>query len=368
MALVILFLSIGLFYFFGFTSKLDNRKSSKQTFFKELPAFLSLLHERWEYGDIENLWGTVLFECSDIPNLREFRGSYSLRCNDAYIKCFLEDRIKTVSGTLKTKNHQFSMLKGGFDKSFIRGDLKIDFFDKVTGKEFSVRLEHRCHDAYLPEKIYSGGPEYKSLEVWDNYNRKIFIDKKYVTNGDISKWNALKKSGNNWEPSLSLSLIERKEYCYSLGKKLLQSHMFDASVFYPSTFRAGFLFKPKYPWSKSGTFLKETKVNLENCLKMYTTDCGEKGKKSRGISWNGIYHSLGDEMESFENIFVENANLKVSHKNLSRSSAWHRNGLRAYWSGKKTETEDFNFKEHYLNKISEKLEGRGVAFRCMAIK
>jgi hypothetical protein len=370
-AVVFILLPVSWYFFLG--GKEQFTKTPKVSLYEELPDFLSQLNRRWRYGDIEGHWGSDRFQCSDIPILPDNIHLDFLRCNPAYLKCVFSGQIKSIDSNIKTKSFKFNADLNSF-LIVERGDLKIDFIEKNTKKAFSVKLENYCHNSFLPQKVYSAGLDNYSEDLWDNYNRQLFVDKNYVTNWDIEKWKTGKFEVSTKylvKPSLDLSLQKRKEYCHSVGKTLLQSHIFDAVSFYPSKIENDFLFKSKYPWSKSNRFDVE-KIEKENCKKLYSSECRKtlsiKSYSNLSVGWSGIYNILSQEMESFENIFHKKANLKVSNASLKRNSDWHANGLRANWNGLYLSKNSFEFLEQGLGRaiIVDKIGG--VAFRCLDIK
>ncbi len=179
----------GLIYYFYKGFHLEN-EPQKVSFEIDFSEFLTQLNERWQLGDIEEDWIKNKISCSDIPNLENKKTEF-LACNAAYMKCWLSGKISDFDGIIRTSNHKFKANINSL-KTIGHGDLKIDFVETNTRKEFSVRLERNCNQTYLPQKIYSSGPESDSSNIWDNYGRHIFIDKYYVTNWDIKQW---KKQG-----------------------------------------------------------------------------------------------------------------------------------------------------------------------------
>ena len=345
------------------------------SFDQSFSEFLTQLNKRWRYGDIEAYWGTNNFQCADIPNTLIGMNPEILKCNPVYINCWLSGGIPKLDSVIKTKNHEFHADTKNL-AIINHGDLKIDFIEKNTKTEFSVRLERNCHEAFLPEKVYSSGPDANSLDVWDNYGRKIFVDKFYVSNFDVKFWKTKNFSinSNDLKPALNLTRPEQQKYCHSRGKKLLQNHIFEASTFFPSVYKKGYLFKSKIPWAKSPKPNELTIFSKKNCVKSFTKECladQELNSYSNlSTSWIGIYHSLGSELESFDNIFNHKANLKVSSKYTSVSSLWNMNSRRATWSGYTFDRDTFKFTEFYSGQVEdigfEQL--KGVAFRCMSIK
>jgi hypothetical protein len=375
LAFVVVFLVLpGAVYYFYANSE-QAYKSRKMSFDQSFSEFLTQLNKRWRYGDIEAYWGSDNFQCSDIPRAVEGMTPEVLKCNPAYLKCWLSGGLKKVNPIIKTKNHEFKADLKSF-KLITRGDLKIDFLETSTNKEFSVRLERNCHQAYLPEKVYSSGPDGNSPDVWDNYGRQIFIDQYYVSNFDIKLWKTkvVKINSEDLKPALNLTKPEQKKYCNSRGKKLLQNHVFEASTFFPSIMKKNYLFKSKVPWAKVPNKDELRNFNKSNCIKNFTQECLDNMKllnySNLSASWNGVYHSLGSEIESFENIFHKSANLKVSSQFTSVDSLWNMNSRRGSWKGNNFDRDSFDFTDFHSGKKEDisfdKI--KGVAFRCMSLK
>jgi hypothetical protein len=371
---VVILVLPGVIYYF-YTKSDQAYESQKLSFDQGFSEFLTQLNKRWRYGDIEGHWGTNNFECADIPRSLEGMNPEVLKCNPVYINCWLTGGIPKLDPIIKTKNHVFHADTKNL--SIINhGDLKIDFVEKTTNTEFSVRLERNCHQAFLPEKVYSSGPDASSLDVWDNYGRKIFVDKFYVSNFDVKFWKTKEFSinSNDLKPALNLTKAEQQEYCQYRGKKLLQNHIFEASTFFPSVYKKGYLFKSKIPWAKIPKVNELITFTKKNCVKNFTKECLVDQKlnsfSNLSTSWIGIYHSLGSELESFDNIFHKAANLKVSSKYTSISSLWNMNSKRATWSGQSYDRDSFNFTEFYSGDVEDIMfeQLKGVAFRCMSIK
>ncbi len=370
---MIIFLLPGVIYLL--TRSPDDKKVSKAVSFdSEFSEFMTRLSKRWKYGDFEQLWGSSDFQCTDIPSEVQFKNPDFLRCNGTYLKCIFKNQIKSINPFISTQHLKFYPDLGSF-KIIPGGDLTINFKEGTTQTKFSVRLEHNCHDTYLPNGKYSAGLDPQSAMVWDNINRDIFIDKNYVTYRDLKYFQNrdVPQGKKLWEPATNLSLREMKNYCAQLGKKLLQSHIFDAASFYPSKMEKGYLFKSFYPWSKDKYKIAKEEITEKFCSKIYTKDCTDK---YRGLSletvqtpgWVGGYYMLGGYAEVFENKFLPAANLKISHHLLSKTNPWHRLGLRGSWSGKDFNEKDISYFESTSQKELPGNIGKGVAFRCMRLK
>lgn len=371
---VVILLLPGILYYF-YSSSDQAYKSRKLSFDEDLSEFLTQLNKRWRYGDIEANWNAGKIVCSDIPKSIGDLNPEFLKCNPAYLKCWLSGLIEGLDPVVKGENHSFV----GDPKSIAilnKGDVKIDFVEQSTKREFSVKLERNCHQAFLPQKVYSSGPDGNSPDLWDNYGREIFIDQYYVSHWDMQMYKSKKftVTKDSLNPVLNLDISEQKKYCFSRGRKLLQNHIFEAATYFPSVYKDGYLFKSKVPWAKVINAEELREFKKSNCDKIFTKEC-EKEKKwvnksPLSASWIGIYHSLGSHLESFENLFNRNANLKISSSVVPVRSLWNFNGRRGFWSGNNFQKSSFDFTEFYSQRTEEiNFEDlKGVAFRCMSIK
>src|SRR5690606_3969481 len=99
--------------------------------------------------------------------------------------------------------------------------------------------------------------------IWDNAGRDIFIDKFYVSQGEVQAWKEYLgekySSETPWKPA-RLKENDQKSYCAFHGKKQLMAHLFDASQMTPQDLRVKFsdmFVRPDTPWQRDyrGTFL-----------------------------------------------------------------------------------------------------------------
>lgn len=356
-----------LVYWFS-ASKTAVRDSSSLGFYPSVLEFTTQIEKRWSKGDIEGKWQKNEIECSDIPGNFTSTDPRFLECNPDYLRCFFQGKIKGLSAKFELGEFTFEVNEKSL-KKFNSDHLLLRFKERKTNKEFVMKLQNHCGQKYLPENIYSHGADPKSLDIWDNYSRKIFIDDSYVTNLDILKWKQEKIKGEDsflLSPSLRLSLKERRQYCFAQGKTLLQTHIFDALAFYPTNLQKNYMFKSRYPWSKTSNL--QLKGVKSDCERMRTLECKNipaKWMSALGQGWTGVSHTLGGMLEVFDNIFSKN-NLKVSHEDLPAEHFWHHNAYRGHWTGKRFDLDHFNFKEEHTQ-IESDIEGVvGVAFRCMS--
>lgn len=208
-----------------------------------------------------------------------------------------------------------------------------------------IFLSNTCHEMYLPQRTYAygevGDPRDKGL-LWDNEGRKLFIDKFYVSEGDIVEWkNYLGEKFDTqtpWMPA-KLKLGEQKEFCAFHGKKRLMAHLFDASQMTPFDLKIvhpDFIVRPDTPWQRdwSRTFFYKGKDPSyrpapKDCQLAQVLGCEENYFKTDSVSWAGVAFGLGFEEETFFNPFEPTLSLKKSSKSLPAGSEWHKLGRRS---------------------------------------
>ena len=368
---LICLLPIG-YYFYSERNTQDKKQSLEDKFYLVLPKLMDKLSERWTQGDIEGLYGTDKFKCSNLVNNIELYDSTFLECNPEYLKCFFNSKLDGVSPILSIGEFKFSLLSKIDQAS--NGDVYFSLIDNLIKKKISINLKQVCHKLFLPKNIYSAGPENEQGFYWDNYHSDIFVDKYVVTNYDVWLWQ--NRSDVNWSkafyPSVNLTMKERDLFCQSRQGELLESRVMDAASFYPSKLTENYIFKYPFPWTKQrNTFLtQDIALNKSHCEQAYVFECKKlvplQVSSPSGLSWIGITNTIGGYSESFKNINRESANLKVSSQHLSRKSLWHRLGQRANWKGERFEKRDFDLIEQYSRKeIEREVSIKEVAFRCM---
>ncbi|MEE2671343.1 MAG: hypothetical protein VYA54_06520 [Bdellovibrionota bacterium] len=306
------------FYFWPKTNKVQSSSTSLK---------VDPIVDYWRYGKYQQ---QALQGCSDIPLGADF-----IRCHPEPLLCQLSFEKKKFAHVLHAN-----------------GDLDLNF------KDTFLRLKNNCHRIELKENIYSAGPRDYNQEVWSNEGQDIKIDRFYVSTYEVARWKNpdLKLTyKESIKPALTLTLKERKRFCIDRGGHLLQSHVFDAASFFPQLGNIGLLKKSFYPWSKA-------KRLQDDCNSFVHKDCELDSAYARvGVSWSGVFHTLGSEVEVFDNPMKPAANLKISSKYLDSKNPWHQIGLRASW----TRDFDYDLTEQYLGRLESDLDIRGVAFRCM---
>lgn len=208
-----------------------------------------------------------------------------------------------------------------------------------------VFLANTCHEMYLPERTYAYGEVLDSRDkgvLWDNAGRRIFIDKFYVAEGDVSEWRNY--NGDDfttvtpWKPA-KLLLQDQKNFCAFHGKKRLTAHFFDASQMTPADLSIKYpdmIVRPDTPWQRDyqRTFLAEAKneefkLSKRDCSLAQVLGCEENFFMTDSVSWSGVSYGLGFEEEVFDNPFDDELDLKKSSRLLPAASSWHKLGRRS---------------------------------------
>ncbi len=237
---------------------------------------------------------------------------------------------------------------------------------EIPGLTQAMILTDTCRDTYLPERFYVQGLSKDKRDlgfIWDNFDRRIFIDKFYVSNQQINEWRLLTGQEDKvitdrklWPSPALLSAKEQGQYCSYLGKRPLESHFFDAATMSPVDLKdptPDRPLRPDTPWHRdlSKTFLGMARINSDyqltplDCQLAQVQGCDLRFFTTDSASWMGINFPLGFFPEVFVNSIEPERNLKLSSRFLPAHSEWHELGLRGSWKG-------------------EQGKGLPVAFRC----
>jgi len=385
---IILIFSMG-YYFFIMPKEIAQVRFNVKDWSIAVDHLANDVNQRWQMGDIENNISKKVFECNDlISNSEQVDSEYS-KCNPYYLKCFMQGKAGNKAPIFKYKvdGKQYTFKSVNSFKYDQLSNPTIIFEEQSNKRFVKFKLLNTCRDTYLPQKRFSAGPKSINKFEWDNLGRHYYIDKFYVTNRDIHEW--FNRTGvitsikvaDFPKPSTSLNLQTRKDYCKSVGKKILESRFFDAAVYIPNENSTSMhhLYKYPYPWTKSrNSFLssvyyrknKHYELQESECLNAYIKGCEifpYRFGATVSVTWMGIYNAMGHYLESFENKFVPKGNIKVSSSLFDKDSLWHANGMRGYWDYKN----GIRYRDQYneITKTSspiamgdKKIE---VAFRCM---
>jgi hypothetical protein len=225
---------------------------------------------------------------------------------------------------------------------------------EIPGLSQTLILADTCRDTFLPERIYGyGKPKDKTDDgfVWDNFDRKLFIDKFYVTNRQVNEWKLLRGKTTelnldrkSWPKPALLSKKDQKAYCAFFGKRLLEAKLFDAASMYPIDPKNPLpekVLRPDTPWQRdiSRSFLGVARINPDyqltplDCQLAQVQGCLERYFTLDSATWMGMHYSLGFYPESLENFIEPKSNLKLSSRFLPPSSPWHELGKLSSWKG-----------------------------------
>jgi hypothetical protein len=225
---------------------------------------------------------------------------------------------------------------------------------ELPGRSQKILLTDSCRDTYLPERIYGYGKRPSKGEgfIWDNFGRKIFIDRFYVTNQMVNEWKVLtNKSGEIladrtlWPLPAHLSKDDQVKYCSYFGKRPLTAELFDAASMTPTDYKNPKPLKvvrAQTPWQRdlSKSFLGVARINPDHqltpldCQLAQVQGCKEKYFTTDSASWMGMNFPLGFSPEVLVNTIDPELNLKISSRDLPASSPWHELGNRTTWDGK----------------------------------
>ena len=359
-------------------SQANTSKLFAQVIFKAEKHILEL----WERGD--KFIPKEGFECPNSLSFDKSTGRGFYQCQPHFWQCYWsggvkkspEIKIEVFGQTYhiealpnfapiseySAENRFYELVDGENFRNGLKVDLSVKEF---PNKKWSVVLIDSCRDTFLPERIYGHGQTPSSREedfIWDNFDRKIFIDKWYVSNQQINDWflkinqgHRVIKNKSLWANPAELSLEEQHLYCKSLGKRLLSSHLFDAASMTPINLSDPLnpkVLRPQTPWQRdiSKTFLGMARKNSDyqltplDCMLAQVEGCADKLFYSDSVSWMGMNYPLGFYPESLVNEFEPKLNLKRSSKFLPAASLSHELGKREYWNGTQPEVTSVAFR------------------------
>jgi hypothetical protein len=229
--------------------------------------------------------------------------------------------------------------------------------DEIPGMSQAMILTDSCRQIYLPERIYGYGDVKNRSEegfIWDNFGRKIFIDKFYVSKRHVNEWRLLigmpeliEQDRKKWGTPAFLTPEEQRKYCSYYGKKLLEAKIFDAASMTPSDLKnplSDNIYRSDTHWQRdlSKTFLGMARINPEyqltplDCQLAEVQGCQEKYYSTDSATWAGLHYSLGFYPEAVENNIEPKNILKKSSRFFSASSPVHELGKWSSWDGKQS--------------------------------
>lgn len=341
-----------------------------------LPSVLRL----WEEGD--RFFPNEGLRCDNEIIHHKYVGRSYYQCNPHFWQCYWQGGVKeypSIEIDLFGKKYHVQA-KASFDpigsfssspryyglykkKNF---SLQIDYgyvveleVKELPGLSQSIILTDSCRDTFLPERIYGYGKVQDKRDegfIWDNFGRKIFIDRFYVTNRMVNEWRILsgesqkfEKDRTKWPRPAFLSFNEQKSYCEFYGKRLLEAKLFDAATMSPSDLKDSKptrIYRPDTPWQRDITksFLGTARINPDyqltplDCQLAEVQGCNEKLFSTDSATWMGIYFGLGFYPESFQNFIEPKKNIKMSSHFFDPASMWHELGSLSSWNGEQTDS------------------------------
>lgn len=295
-------------------------------------------------------WSGGMRENSRSLEIEYFGRTYHLRASPAF------PAIPAFSEKPRYYSHTLDSRRIG-----LRDGIKIRLeVAEFPGEAQTVFLPDTCRDTFLPERLYAYGPRTKGDGfVWDNFGRKIFIDRHYVSHQRVNAWKILTNKSQEivtdrelWPWPAELSLQDQRAYCAFYGKRLLEAKLFDAATMPPADLANPLpevIVRSQTPWQRdlSKTFLGTARINDDfqltplNCQLAQVQGCPERIFTPDSVSWMGVHYGLGFFPESLENTIQPSLNLKRSSRFFVAASKWHELGLRDKWDGELSEEKKF---------------------------
>jgi hypothetical protein len=330
----------------------------------------------WEEGD--RLIKKDGLKCDNEINFNKDVGRSYYQCQPHFWQCYWSGGVKKETAlkidlfgqtfhmrakpsfrpisAYSTESRYYEILKGPHQGlNFHYGVLVELSLDEVPDMTWPVILTDTCRDAYLPERIYGYGkydPKKDNQDfLWDNFDRKIFIDKFYVSNQQVNEWRILTGAlsqvvadRSQWAHPAVLTSQEQKSYCAFWGKRVLEAKLFDAATMTPSDTKDPLperVLRPQTPWQRDigKTFLGMSRINPDyqltplDCQLAQVKGCHEKYFSTDSVTWMGINYALGFYPEVLINHLEPKKNLKLSSKFQNPDSEVHELGIRGNWNG-----------------------------------
>jgi len=352
--------------------KIKKPETQDKLFLEIIEAGMPKVVDLWENG--EKYLGRIIPQCADELAFDKNIGKNYLDCQPHFWQCYWSGGV-TNDPSLKvdlfgqsyhltarasypviaeySKNYRHMK----FTKRSQQGIEPIYGFEvdlavaEIPGMSLRVLLQDTCRDSFLPERVYPYAHQKESKLTWDNFGRKIFIDKFYVTNQKVNEWRValgqtelIEKDRLKWPKPAYLNLEDQKKYCEFYGKKLMEAHLFDAASMTPIDLdqpKPKMMTRPATPWQRDiqKTFLGLARINPDfqltplDCQLAEVQGCSERHYFTDSVSWMGMNYPLGYEQESLVNIFETKKNLKKSSRFFPAADEWHELGKRGYWDG-----------------------------------
>ena len=329
----ILFLTIGIALLVIRFWPIADKKTQESSHYQENYAQLALvLTKTWKNGGSDHFKNPCKsYKFNELLVHSDFKS-----CNSDYFKCLFDE-----NKNIKINNTSYKTLSLKLDNRF-NPIVSLSSGEAI----FHIKLFNSCRDVYLPQKFYSAGVKGKD-HLWDNFDQNVYIDKNYISNREVKLWNK-KEIGADYIPNTSLDLDDKRKYCSSIGKQLLESRYLDAASFFPEN-KERFFYKHPYPWTKERS-LKKDSILKRDCSNIYSKECESirpyQFFEPISLTWMGIANALGAYPEIVLNKFDKDLNRVPSSFYYEWNHKYHQVGFRI--------------------KNDDQNENSG-AFRCMSI-
>ncbi len=369
------------FYFFNrYTAPIEISGSRDAALTEVVLSVMPKILERWKEGDREGFYGTKQWKCSSLPLLSSVTSEF-FKCQPRYLECWARGEVgvpANLSVKVGEKKYQIRLKQDAETGTYVQFMTKAEAQDSAapsSGVYINVEVEglgswpmilaDTCKETYLPERVYSYGArserEFPSEEMmWDNFGRKIFIDKFLVSHADWELWTKKIEDPKNLAlPKTGVTVEEQEAFCAFRGKRRLEAHIWDAATMTPSDINRPmpeFIVKPWLPWTRDrrGTFFEEALLNQDwkpkksDCSIAYVHECIEKfpyqPMHTDNVAWSGVFHVLGGEPERMRNSIEPNLVERLSSLHLPAMAREHQLGRR----GEKNEASGFRcYREVY---------------------
>ena len=354
--------------------KAKRPETPEKLFTQVIEAARPRILKLWEQGD--RYFPKTGVKCDqEILHDNKVGRSY-YQCNPHFWQCYWQGGVKaTPAIELDLFGQTFQVVaRPVFDpiNAFSQNTRYMEAFHKSTpGEDFNygykievevkgiaglsqpMILMDTCRDTFLPERAYGFGKNDDGM-MWDNFDRKIFIDKFYVTNRQVNEWRVLKNETAKivsdrklWPHPAFLTPIEQDNYCAFYGKRVLEAKLFDAASMSPADTKELIPLKiPRRdtPWQRdlSKTFLGMSRINPDyqltplDCQLAEVQGCHEKYFSTDSATWMGFHYSLGFFPERLVNNVEPKMNLKKSSRFYAPGAEWHQLGVLSSWNGEQT--------------------------------
>ena len=343
-----------LFFLLNFVSCINDQKAKEQKIILDETLFISEINGIWRNGLI-GLSATVkkslIQNCPMLfPNNMKFPNDF-YQCRPELIDCYLGSlESNTISINTnkagKLKNIEFKIIHDG---RLAVSRLGVEFFYH----DWQINLIKNCHEVILPQQSHLLIVNEKLHETWDNFRRKIVIDKypiiyadlyldrDFVQAAEIQKQNLNRKLT---EYVNDLTPVQMENYCFKQGKKLLTQDLLVAATQFSGNLNKQYSDKVFYhPFltgpGKKNQYLENHEYQMQenDCLFQYTLECNLKNypyefMSTDSISTIGVVALNGPNYELVKDRFSTKYLVHQAGQNFSRMAPQQKIGQFKDWS------------------------------------